>query len=216
MTVNGLDGLLQHILRLKTYIVGKQIPHLQYTSDHAHHLCLTATLLLKWIAWSSLSLKSGYADGYEVAVDVEDPQWWLWVTPNDVSLTPHEPSDLLDGSGYVAVETEDVIDGIASFIAHFLAAHPETKVHLHLHLRHRPFIYGIPLTPYPLPLTLTPPSLVLGALWEQNATPSELQEGAAPTPPPPGHVTHISCLPITSTPVLCLCERSPPEFPTGT
>lgn len=88
-----------------------------------------------------LCLNSGYADGYEIAVDVEDPDWWLWVTPNDVSLTPHEPSDLLDGSGYVAVETEDVIQGIASFVAHFLAAHPETKVRR----CHFPFIHGIPL-----------------------------------------------------------------------
>ena len=77
---------------------------------------------------------TGHADGYEVAVDVEDPDWWLWVTPNDVSPTPNEPSDLLDGSGYVVVESEDVIDGIASFIARFLAAHPEAKV-CHRHFR---------------------------------------------------------------------------------
>ena len=62
-------------------------------------------------------------------MDVEDPDWWLWITDNDVSLKPKEPSDLLDGSGYVVVESEDVVDAIASFIARFLIAHPDTKVH---------------------------------------------------------------------------------------
>eukprot|EP00271_Cylindrocystis_brebissonii_P023406 TRINITY_DN9693_c0_g1_i1.p1 TRINITY_DN9693_c0_g1~~TRINITY_DN9693_c0_g1_i1.p1 ORF type:complete len:275 (+),score=45.58 TRINITY_DN9693_c0_g1_i1:130-954(+) len=72
-------------------------------------------------------------NGYEINVtpegSEEDPagDWWLWVTDKDMYDVPREDSDTLDGSGYVVLDREDVIDGLANFIARFLLVHPDTK-----------------------------------------------------------------------------------------
>lgn len=66
-------------------------------------------------------------DGFEVNTDLEDPDWWSWVTDKDMFNTPSEDVDSLDGSGYIVIETDDVIDAMANFIAQYLLVHPDTK-----------------------------------------------------------------------------------------
>eukprot|EP00245_Coleochaete_scutata_P016353 TRINITY_DN7591_c0_g1_i1.p1 TRINITY_DN7591_c0_g1~~TRINITY_DN7591_c0_g1_i1.p1 ORF type:complete len:267 (+),score=64.92 TRINITY_DN7591_c0_g1_i1:63-863(+) len=67
-------------------------------------------------------------DGLMVNVDVEDPSWWLWVTDKDMYGTEAlEEKDHLDGGSYVLVDQEDVVDGIANFVARYLMSQPQTK-----------------------------------------------------------------------------------------
>jgi len=67
------------------------------------------------------------ADGYEVSLSDDDSDWWQWVSDSETHAPSVENTDLVDGSGYVVVEKEDVIDGIAHFVAKFIASHPDTK-----------------------------------------------------------------------------------------
>lgn len=67
------------------------------------------------------------SDGLEINVNVADASWWSWVNEEDFER-PREERDPLDGTGYVLVDSDDVIDAVANFVARFLAAHPETQV----------------------------------------------------------------------------------------
>lgn len=69
-------------------------------------------------------------DGVEVNVDVDDPSWWLWVSDVDVCGTPRtEASGLGDGDEdeYIVLDRDDVVDGVADFVARFLSTHPQTE-----------------------------------------------------------------------------------------
>jgi hypothetical protein len=69
------------------------------------------------------------ADGVSVKVDVNDPSWWEWVTDRDkYGGEPKEDLEhSLGGEGYVIVDQDDVIDGIADFVAHYLVTLPQTE-----------------------------------------------------------------------------------------
>jgi hypothetical protein len=69
------------------------------------------------------------ADGVSVKVDVNDPSWWEWVTDRDkYGGEPEEDLEhSLGGEGYVIVDQDDVIDGIADFVAHYLVTLPQTE-----------------------------------------------------------------------------------------
>lgn len=57
----------------------------------------------------------------------EDPNWWLLV--DDDFLGPDKvEEDGMDSEGYVVVNQEDFVDGIASFLAKYISAMPEAKV----------------------------------------------------------------------------------------
>lgn len=72
--------------------------------------------------------KHSEEDGYEVKMCAEDDcGWWEWVLANDAQSHAVESSDQLDGSGYIVVDNTDVIDGIAHFVARYVATHPDTK-----------------------------------------------------------------------------------------
>ncbi|GBG73350.1 hypothetical protein CBR_g13070 [Chara braunii] len=62
------------------------------------------------------------------AKDVANPSWWTWVTENDMhGGEPTEEQDGLGGENYVLIEADDVVDGIANFIARYLQSLPQTK-----------------------------------------------------------------------------------------
>eukprot|EP00897_Mesotaenium_endlicherianum_P001604 jgi/Mesen1/1471/ME000132S00413 len=63
----------------------------------------------------------------EAEIDVDDPDWWLVPDAKTRGVEQKEECEELDGDSYVLVDKEDVIDGIASFVARYLAYHPQTK-----------------------------------------------------------------------------------------
>ncbi|KAJ7553401.1 hypothetical protein O6H91_06G096600 [Diphasiastrum complanatum] len=67
-------------------------------------------------------------DGSLVDTGIEDPSWWVWVAEDDLSVSQpkFEPGGL-DAEGYVVVTEEDIIDGIANFLAQYIASMPEAK-----------------------------------------------------------------------------------------
>lgn len=63
-----------------------------------------------------------------VKADVDDPNWWLWLSENDMDRETKEVQDGLGSDGYVVVSQEDIVDGIASFIARYISSIPQAKV----------------------------------------------------------------------------------------
>lgn len=58
----------------------------------------------------------------------DDPSSWLMVTDND--LTDEELKEEGDQCGqdaFVVVTQEDIVDGIASFMARYISSNPQTK-----------------------------------------------------------------------------------------
>jgi len=67
------------------------------------------------------------ADGMYVKADVDDPNWWLWLSENDMDRETKEVQDGLGTDGYVLISQEDIVDGIASFIARYISSIPQAK-----------------------------------------------------------------------------------------
>lgn len=65
--------------------------------------------------------------GINVKVDVNDPNWWLWLSKNDVSRGTEEVQDGFGADGYVLVNQVDIVDSIASFIARYISSIPHAK-----------------------------------------------------------------------------------------
>jgi hypothetical protein len=69
------------------------------------------------------------ADGLYVKADVDDPNWWLWLSENDTGNRDiKEVQDGLGSDGYVMVNQEDIVDSIASYIARYISSIPQAKV----------------------------------------------------------------------------------------
>ena len=63
--------------------------------------------------------------------DVDDPNWWLWLSENDTTHRDiKEVQDGLGSDGYVMVNQEDIVDSIASYIARYISSIPQAKVFL--------------------------------------------------------------------------------------
>ncbi|KAH9324695.1 hypothetical protein KI387_004873, partial [Taxus chinensis] len=58
--------------------------------------------------------------------DLDDASRWLWVT-EDAALTKREEKSSLDGQNYIIVTEEDIVEGIALFMARIVAANPQSK-----------------------------------------------------------------------------------------
>lgn len=67
------------------------------------------------------------AEAVEVPIVIgeREPSWWVWL-PDIANL--EEPSGI-DNSSYVVVTQEEVIDGIANFVARCILEDPKSKVH---------------------------------------------------------------------------------------
>lgn len=68
------------------------------------------------------------ADGLYVKADVDDPNWWLWLSENDIDREPKEVQDGLGSDGYVIVTQEEIVDSISRFIARYISSVPQAKV----------------------------------------------------------------------------------------
>lgn len=66
-------------------------------------------------------------DGMYVKADVDDPNWWLWLSEKDMDRETREVHDDLGTDGYVLVSQDDIVDGIASFIARYISSIPQAK-----------------------------------------------------------------------------------------
>jgi len=70
------------------------------------------------------------ADGMYVKADIDDPNWWLWLSENEPDKDIKEVQDGLGCDGYVIVNQEDIVDSIASYIARYISSIPQAKVFL--------------------------------------------------------------------------------------
>ncbi|PIA47346.1 hypothetical protein AQUCO_01400191v1, partial [Aquilegia coerulea] len=61
-----------------------------------------------------------------VNVGLKEPSLWVWVTHEKVSPGAEELSGI-DGEGYVIVNEELVVDGVANFIAKCILSNPKSK-----------------------------------------------------------------------------------------
>ncbi|KAK1301539.1 hypothetical protein QJS10_CPB12g01672 [Acorus calamus] len=61
-----------------------------------------------------------------VNVDLEQPSWWVWVTPEMVPSTVEELSGI-DNENYVIINEEHIVDGVANFLAKCILANPKSK-----------------------------------------------------------------------------------------
>lgn len=69
------------------------------------------------------------ADGMFVKADVDDPNWWLWLSEKDMAGgETKEVQDGLGSDGYVIVSQDDIVDSIASFMARYISSIPQAKV----------------------------------------------------------------------------------------
>jgi hypothetical protein len=66
-------------------------------------------------------------DGMYVKADVDDPNWWLWLSENEPDKDIKEVQDGLGSDGYVIVNQEDIVDSIASYIARYISSIPQAK-----------------------------------------------------------------------------------------
>jgi hypothetical protein len=66
-------------------------------------------------------------DGLYVKADVDDPNWWLWLSENDMDREPKEVQDGLGSDGYVIVTQEEIVDSISRFIARYISSIPQAK-----------------------------------------------------------------------------------------
>ncbi|XP_073147464.1 uncharacterized protein [Henckelia pumila] len=61
-----------------------------------------------------------------VNVDSEEPSWWVWVSEEMVPSKIEENSGI-DNEAYVIVSEEQVVDGVAYFMARCILANPRTQ-----------------------------------------------------------------------------------------
>lgn len=61
--------------------------------------------------------------------DIDDPNWWLWLSENEPEKDVKEVQDGLGSDGYVIVNQEDIVDSIASYIARYISSVPQAKVY---------------------------------------------------------------------------------------
>ncbi|KZV14121.1 hypothetical protein F511_44388 [Dorcoceras hygrometricum] len=61
-----------------------------------------------------------------VNVDSEEPSWWVWVSEEMVPSKIEEKSGI-DNESYVIVSEEQVVDGVAYFMARCILANPKTQ-----------------------------------------------------------------------------------------
>lgn len=64
---------------------------------------------------------------YMVNVDPEEPSWWVWVTEEMVPSNTEEWSGI-DNENYVIISEEQVVDGVANFLAQCVLSSPKSKV----------------------------------------------------------------------------------------
>ncbi|CAA2991673.1 uncharacterized protein LOC111402041 isoform X1 [Olea europaea subsp. europaea] len=64
----------------------------------------------------------------EILINVgkEEPSWWVWVTEDMVPSNAEEGSGI-DNENYVVVSEEQVVDGVANFMARCLVANPKAQ-----------------------------------------------------------------------------------------
>lgn len=62
-----------------------------------------------------------------VDVGSGEPSFWVWITEEMVPGTVQEPSGI-DNESYVIVGEEQVVDGIANFMARCILANPKSRV----------------------------------------------------------------------------------------
>ncbi|XP_077213828.1 uncharacterized protein LOC143848716 [Tasmannia lanceolata] len=61
-----------------------------------------------------------------INVDLEEPNWWVWVTDEMVPGNTEELSGI-DNESYVIINEEQVVDGVANFIAKCIVSNPKSK-----------------------------------------------------------------------------------------
>eukprot|EP00249_Psilotum_nudum_P011787 c23384_g1_i1 orf=414-1235(+) len=76
-------------------------------------------------ATGNLVMKDG--DDAMVNLNPEDPNWWMWITDGLVSSEQNEELGDLDNDGYIVVSQDDVVDGMAIFIARYISSNPQAK-----------------------------------------------------------------------------------------
>ncbi|XAR55576.1 hypothetical protein NMG60_11035687 [Bertholletia excelsa] len=59
-----------------------------------------------------------------INVDVEEPSWWVWVTDEMVPRDDEEPSEI-DNESYLILTEEQVVDGVANFMATCILSNPK-------------------------------------------------------------------------------------------
>ncbi|EPS73156.1 hypothetical protein M569_01598, partial [Genlisea aurea] len=59
-------------------------------------------------------------------LDPEKPSWWVWVPEETAHINSEEKSEI-DNENYVVVKEEDVVDGVAQFMAKCIMANPKAK-----------------------------------------------------------------------------------------
>ncbi|XP_057490565.1 uncharacterized protein LOC130776383 [Actinidia eriantha] len=59
-----------------------------------------------------------------INVDLEEPSWWVWVTDE---MTPHDVEEQsgIDNENYLIVREEQVVDGVANFMAKCILSNPK-------------------------------------------------------------------------------------------
>ncbi|XP_022856617.1 uncharacterized protein LOC111377720 [Olea europaea var. sylvestris] len=64
----------------------------------------------------------------EILINVghEEPSWWVWVTEDMVPSNTEERSEI-DNDNYVVVNEEQVVEGVANFMARCLVANPKSQ-----------------------------------------------------------------------------------------
>lgn len=62
-----------------------------------------------------------------IDVDHGEPSWWVWVTHDIVPDCLEEVSGI-DNENYVIISEENVVDGVAYFIARCILENPKSKV----------------------------------------------------------------------------------------
>ncbi|CAM6090020.1 unnamed protein product [Calypogeia fissa] len=66
-------------------------------------------------------------DRMEINV-ADDPSSWLWVTDHDlIERDTKFEQDGLGSDGYLIITHDDIVDGIASFMARYISSMPQTK-----------------------------------------------------------------------------------------
>ena len=64
----------------------------------------------------------------DLSVNVDgEPCWWMWVTKDMVTHNLEEASGI-DNENYVIISEDNVVDGIADFIAKCIHENPKSKV----------------------------------------------------------------------------------------
>ena len=63
-----------------------------------------------------------------INVDLEEPSWWVWVT-DEMTLHDVEEQSGIDNENYLIVREEQVVDGVANFMAKCILSNPKALVY---------------------------------------------------------------------------------------